>query len=76
MCLYPPTPRTLRGGGGGREGDLIVRYASCVYVCGEGGGRDKAEHFQFSGGFEGLLEPDLHCEVLVSYMYAITVLQT
>ena len=61
------------GGGGG---DLIVRYASCVCVWGGGGGGDKAEHFQFSGGFEGLLEPDLHCEVLVSYMYAITVLQT
>ena len=51
------------GGGGGGGG-------------GGRGGRDKAEHFQFSGGFEGLLEPDLHCEVLVSYMYAITVLQT
>ena len=48
-------------------------------VCGGGGGGgggDKAEHFQFSGGFEGLFEPDLPCEVLVSYMYVITVPQT
>ena len=60
------------GGGGGSNSTLRK-----LCVGGGGGvGEDKAEHFQFSGGFEGLLEPDLHCEVLVSYMYAITVLQT
>ena len=60
-------------GGGGSNSTL---RKLCVCVGGGGRGEDKAEHFQFSGGFEGLLEPDLHCEVLVSYMYAITVLQT
>ena len=29
---------------------------------------NRAEHFKLTGGFEGLLEPDLHCEALASYM--------
>ena len=56
----PSNPKGTKGyvcvcGGGGGGRDLIVRYASCVCVWGGGGG-DKAEHFQFSGGFEGLFE--------------------
>ena len=76
----PSNPKDTKGYvcvcGWGRSNSTLRKLRVCGGRGWGVGGRDKAEHFQFSGGFEGLLEPDLHCEVLVSYMYAITVLQT
>ena len=57
----PSNPKDIKWWGGGGGGGGERKYNSTLRkLWGGGGGRggDKEEHFQFSGGFEGLLEPD------------------